>query len=62
MKFTQILCKQHIGRQIRKLWYIKREHKIADSKIEQHLSTLGIQVKDPLEIIEPKKELQRYVF
>ncbi|XP_012221650.1 large ribosomal subunit protein mL37 [Linepithema humile] len=59
MKFTQILYKQHIGRQIKKLWYIKRERKIGDSMVEQHLSTLGIQVKDPLEIIVPKKELPR---
>lgn len=56
MKFTQILYKQHIGRQIKKLWYVKRERKISNTKVEQHLSTLGIQVKDPLEIITPKEQ------
>lgn len=59
MKFTQILYKQHIGRQIKRLWYAKRERKISDSMVEQHLSTLGIQVKDPLEVIAPKKERKR---
>jgi len=62
MKFTQILYKQNIGRQIKKLWYLKRECKVSDSMIEQHLSTLGIQVKDPFELIKPKKDLPRYVF
>lgn len=27
---------------------------------EDHLSTLGIQVKDPLEVIQPKREYTKY--
>lgn len=61
MKFTQVLYKQHIGRQITKLWYIKRERKILSDKIENYLSDkLGIQVKDALEVITPKQNHTRY--
>lgn len=56
MKFTQILYKQHIGRQITKLWYLKRERKIYSDKIENYLSnTLGIKVKDALDVVAPKQ-------
>lgn len=61
MKFTQVLYKQHIGRQITKLWYIKRERKILSDKIENYLSDkLGIQVKDALEVTTPKQTHTRY--
>lgn len=61
MKLTRVLYKQHIGRQIQKLWYVKRQLKVGDTKAEEYLSTLGISVKDPLEVISPKKEeLPRY--
>ncbi|XP_018392254.1 PREDICTED: 39S ribosomal protein L37, mitochondrial [Cyphomyrmex costatus] len=59
MKFTEVLYKQHIGRQIKKLWYVKRERKVFDTKIDKHLSNIGISVKDPIEVINPKQERPR---
>ncbi|XP_012525067.1 39S ribosomal protein L37, mitochondrial [Monomorium pharaonis] len=59
MKLTQVLYKQHIGRQIRRLWYVKRERKVSDTKTENYLSTLGISVKEASEIINPKQELPK---
>ncbi|KAL6260383.1 hypothetical protein P5V15_007912 [Pogonomyrmex californicus] len=55
MKLTRVLYKQHIGRQIAKLWYVKRERKIPITKTEGYLSTLGIQVKDASEVACPKQ-------
>ncbi|KYN20778.1 39S ribosomal protein L37, mitochondrial [Trachymyrmex cornetzi] len=59
MKFTEVLYKQHIGRQLKKLWYVKRERVVGDTKIEEQLSKFGIQVKDPLEVIRPKREFPK---
>lgn len=60
MKFTQILYKQHIGRMIKRAWYAKRQRKVSDSRTESYLSTLGIHVIDPSEVLQPKKEFSRY--
>lgn len=62
MKLTQVLYKQHIGRQIRTLWYLKRERKVSDfsSKMEEYLSTLGFSVKDASEVACPKQEYPKY--
>jgi len=62
MKLTGVLYKQHIGRQLKKLWYVKRERKVNDTKIERQLSKLGIEVKDSLEMINPKQEFPKYFF
>ncbi|XP_014486889.1 PREDICTED: 39S ribosomal protein L37, mitochondrial [Dinoponera quadriceps] len=59
MKFTQVLFKQHLGRMIRKIWHSKHERKIRITRAEEYLSTLGIQVKDPLEVLVPKKIFPR---
>lgn len=60
MKLTRVLYKQHIGRQLKKLWYVKRERKVSDTKVEGYLSTLGIQVKDASEVTCPKVEYPKY--
>ncbi|XP_070164605.1 large ribosomal subunit protein mL37 [Polyergus mexicanus] len=55
MKITQVLYKQHIGRQITKLWYIKRERRVYSDKIEDYLSNKhGIQVKNALDLTTSK--------
>ncbi|XP_018299665.1 39S ribosomal protein L37, mitochondrial [Mycetomoellerius zeteki] len=59
MKLTGVLYKQHIDRQLKRLWYVKRERKVRDTKTERKLSKFEIQVKDPLEIIRPKQEFPR---
>lgn len=59
MKLTGVLYKQHIGRQLKKLWYVKRERKVSDTKTEGQLLKLGIEVKDPLEVISPKQEFSK---
>ncbi|KYM78433.1 39S ribosomal protein L37, mitochondrial [Atta colombica] len=59
MKLTGVLYKQHIGRQLKKLWYVKRERKVNDTKTERQLSKLGIEVKDSLEMINPKQEFPK---
>ncbi|KAG5321754.1 RM37 protein, partial [Acromyrmex heyeri] len=59
MKLTGVLYKQHIGRQLKKLWYVKRERKVNDTKTEGQLLKLGIEVKDPLEMISPKREFSK---
>jgi len=55
MKLTQVLCKHHLGRLIRKMWYEKRNRVISQTDTEQHLSKLGIQIQDALELIKPEK-------
>ncbi|XP_011687044.1 PREDICTED: 39S ribosomal protein L37, mitochondrial [Wasmannia auropunctata] len=59
MKLTWVLYKQHIGRSIKRLWYVKRERKIFDTRTEEHLSKLGILVKDAAEVSCPKQEYPR---
>ncbi|KAG5321448.1 RM37 protein, partial [Pseudoatta argentina] len=59
MKLTGVLYKQHIGRQLKKLWYVKRERKVSDTKTEGQLLKLGIEVKDPLEMVNPKREFSK---
>jgi len=61
MKITQVLCKQHIGRQIKKLWYVKRERPINNDKADKYLSRkYGIEVKDALEVSAPKRTFTKY--
>lgn len=60
MKFTQILFKQHLARMIRNQWHVKQERKIGITYAEKNLSALGFKVKDPIEILKPKKVLPRY--
>lgn len=56
MKITQVLYKQHIGRQMKKLWYVKRERQINNDKTDKYLSRkYGIEVKDALEVSAPKQ-------
>ncbi|XP_011871861.1 PREDICTED: 39S ribosomal protein L37, mitochondrial [Vollenhovia emeryi] len=59
MRLTRILYKQNIGRQIKSVWYVKRERKVKDNKTEQYLSTLGIPVKDAAEVVDQKQELPK---
>ncbi|KAL6422130.1 hypothetical protein ACFW04_010878 [Cataglyphis niger] len=55
MKITQILYKQHIGKQITKLWHIKRERKVPNDKIDDYLSNkYGIQIKNALDLTTSK--------
>lgn len=62
MKITQVLYKQHIGRQITKLWYIKRERRVHSDKIEDYLSNKhGIQVKNALDLTTSKPTGLRYL-
>lgn len=66
MKITQILYKQHLGRLIRSIWYVKRERKIIPTKTEEHLRKLGILVKEPSEVFQKnstvKEQQFRYLF
>lgn len=56
MKITQVLYKQHIGRQITKLWYVKRERRISNDKIDKYLTKkYGIEIKNALEVSSPKQ-------
>lgn len=62
MKITQILYKQHIGRQITKLWHIKRERRVPNDKIDDYLSNqYGIQVKNALDLTTSKPIHSRYL-
>jgi len=56
MRLTRILYKQHIGRQLKKLWYVKRERKVTNTTTEQYLSKLEIPVKEASEVACPKQE------
>lgn len=62
MKLTRVLYKQHIGRQIKKLWYLQRDRKVTDSfsNTEKYLATLGFSVKDASEVVCPKQEFPKY--
>lgn len=61
MKITQVLYKQHIGRQIRKLWYIKRERQISNDKIDKYLTEkYRVEIKDALEVSSPKQTFTKY--
>lgn len=62
MKITQILYKQHIGRSIAKLWFVKRERVIQNTQAEQYLSRFGIEVKDPKDVLQPKQTFPRYLY
>lgn len=62
MKITQILYKQHIGRQITKLWHIKRERRVPNDKIDDYLSNkYGIQIKNALDLTTSKPNHSRYL-
>ncbi|EZA55817.1 hypothetical protein DMN91_011665 [Ooceraea biroi] len=56
MKLTQVLCKHHIGRTIRQMWYQRRQRKVTETETERHLSQFRIQIKDALDLIKPKVE------
>ncbi|XP_076168496.1 mitochondrial ribosomal protein L37 isoform X2 [Ptiloglossa arizonensis] len=56
MKFTQLMCKQHIGRAIRTLWQVQQERPIIATKAEQTLTSLGFTVQDALVVIKPPKK------
>lgn len=63
MKITQVLYKQHIGRQITKLWYVKRERRISNDKIDKYLTKkYGIEIKNALEVSSPKQTFTKYTF
>lgn len=51
MKFTQVLCKQHIGRAISLLWQRQRQRRISVTKAEEILTSNGYEVRDPSEIV-----------
>lgn len=59
MKLTRVLYKQNIGRQTKQIWYAQRQRKVGDTKAEEYLSTLGISIKNALEVISPKQEFPR---
>jgi len=59
MKLSQVLCKHHLGRLIKKTWYEKRNRKIVQTYTEEYLSKYGIQIQDASELIQPKNEYKK---
>lgn len=57
MKLSQILFKQHIGRQTRTNWYSQGKVNLQETRSEQALAAKGIHVVNPEEILNPKPEL-----
>lgn len=53
MKLTQILFKQHIGRQTRTNWYSQGKKRVMETFSEKSLADRGIHVVDPKEILKP---------
>ncbi|XP_076281189.1 mitochondrial ribosomal protein L37 [Lasioglossum baleicum] len=51
MKFTQVLCKQHIGRAISLLWQRQKQRRVYITKAEEIVTSMGYQVRDPTEIV-----------
>jgi hypothetical protein len=51
MRLSHVLCKHHIGRQIRYLWYIQGKKRPFDISTESKLLAKGIQVEEASEII-----------
>ncbi|KAL0124787.1 hypothetical protein PUN28_006564 [Cardiocondyla obscurior] len=56
MKFTRVLYKQNIGRNIVNIWYVQRERKIRYDNAEHHLSKFGVSIKEASEVVHPKSE------
>lgn len=62
MKVSQILYKQHIGRMIRRHWYAHGKRTPLDLNTESILTSKGLKVLDPKEVLKPKNiELFQYV-
>jgi len=59
MKLTQVLCKHHLGRLIRKIWYEQRNLKISQSDTEEYIRKLGVQIQDVSELIKPEKKYEK---
>lgn len=51
MKFTQVLCKQHIGRAISLLWQTQKQRRIKVTNAEEIVTSIGCKVRDPTEIV-----------
>lgn len=56
MKLTQALRKYHLGRLTRAIWQQQRERIPIDKNVESKLSALNINIIDPIDILQPKKE------
>ena len=56
MKLSQILFKQHIGRQARQHWYIQGKRTPVDMLTEKVLTSKGITVIDAKEIFKPERK------
>ncbi|XP_011504154.1 PREDICTED: 39S ribosomal protein L37, mitochondrial [Ceratosolen solmsi marchali] len=57
MKLSQFLCKHHIGRQIRQLWYIQGKKKPLDFNTESKLTSQGVHIEDALEVTNNLRKL-----
>lgn len=60
MKLTQILHKQHIGRQIRHMWYRQGKRIPQDYHSEKALLARGVEICDPKDLLKPKREPIEY--
>ena len=52
MKLSQVLCKQHIGRQVRREWYLKGRVKFVETNTEKVLAAQGFNIIDPVKYFQ----------
>uniref|UniRef100_A0A1A9WPS2 Large ribosomal subunit protein mL37 n=1 Tax=Glossina brevipalpis TaxID=37001 RepID=A0A1A9WPS2_9MUSC len=62
MRFTNKLYAQHLGWWFKQKWQYQGKRTPTDTGAERELAKLGIQVKDVMEVIAPKREFQRMEF
>lgn len=62
MRFTNKLYAQHLGWHFKKHWQVQGKRIPRDTGAAVELEKLGIQIKDPKEVLETKVEFQRLVF
>ncbi|XP_043471502.1 39S ribosomal protein L37, mitochondrial isoform X2 [Leptopilina heterotoma] len=62
MRLTKLLCKQHMGRFIKSHWFMKCNQPVLEDGAEAVLKARGIQVVDPTEFLNPKKNFERLTF
>ncbi|XP_046740405.1 39S ribosomal protein L37, mitochondrial [Diprion similis] len=57
MKFSSSLCAQHLGRMIRRHWYIQGNRPILDTPTESYLKSQNIEIIDPeILLVKPLPE------
>ncbi|XP_013119071.2 large ribosomal subunit protein mL37 [Stomoxys calcitrans] len=61
MRLTPRLCAQHLGWTFKKHWQSQGKRIPRDTGAANELAKVGIIVKDPKEVLNPKKERQRFV-